>query len=65
MEGEAQKVFSVRLTNAEARALREVARKENRTVSNQLRVFLLESIRRRGVSIRENSDVPEYRKTGQ
>lgn len=50
---EAQKVFSVRLTDAEARALREVARMENRTVSNLLRLSILEAMRRRGIPIRE------------
>lgn len=51
---EAQKVFSVRLTDAEARALRDIARKENRTVSNLLRTFVLEATRRRGIPIRDN-----------
>lgn len=45
---------TVRLSESEVKALKEAARLEHRTLSNQLRVYILESTRRRGIPIREN-----------
>lgn len=57
---EKTKLVAVRLTEAEARALKEFARIENRTVSNTIRIALIEGLRRRGIEIKEPKQDTQY-----